>query len=163
MNNKTNIKKQQVAEYAINNRECLYRLAYSYVKNTEDALDIVQDSIYKAISSVDSLNELSYVKTWFYRIIVNTSLDLLRKQKKIVPVDDEVLSTLDLGAVDNYQNLDLKKSLDSLPSNYRSVIILRYFEDLKIQEVAEVVGENVNTVKTRLYKALETLKIRMEE
>ena len=58
-----------------------YRLAYSYVKNADDALDILQESIYKAISSIESLKDSSYIKTWFYKIIVNTSLDFLEKER----------------------------------------------------------------------------------
>ena len=57
-------------------------LAYSYVKNIDDALDVVQESIYKAFHLVDSLKRFWLYKTWFYRIIVNVSLDLLRKRKR---------------------------------------------------------------------------------
>lgn len=70
----------QIADYVIRYKENIYRLAFSYVKNAEDALDIVQESIYKAISSKDSLENTDYIKTWFYRIVVNTSIDFLRKK-----------------------------------------------------------------------------------
>lgn len=154
---------KQIADYVINNKEMHYRLAYSYVKNVDDALDIVQESIYKAFSSINSLKNPSYIKTWFYRIIVNTSLDFLRKQKKLVVVDEEAISSYDSGSEDVYENIDLQKSMKDLPHNYRSVIVLRYFEDLTIKEVAEILGENVNTIKTRLYKSLEMLRIKMED
>jgi len=61
---------EQIAEYAVKHKENFYRLAYSYVKNADDALDIVQESVYKAISSMDSLKNPDYLKTWFYRIVV---------------------------------------------------------------------------------------------
>lgn len=154
---------KQIADYVINNKDMHYRLAYSYVKNVDDALDIVQESIYKAFSSINSLENPSYIKTWFYRIIVNTSLDFLRKQKKLVVVDEEAISSYDSGSEDIYENIDLQKSMEDLPHNYRSVIVLRYFEDLTIKEVAEILGENVNTIKTRLYKSLEMLRIKMED
>lgn len=153
---------KHIADYVVTHKESHYRLAYSYVKNVEDALDIVQESIYKAISSMDSLKSPSYIKTWFYRIIVNTSLDFLRKQKKTVPVDEETLSGYDLGRVDEYTDIDLQRALEELPFNHRSIIVLRYFEDLKLEEIAEILNENVNTVKTRLYKSLEKLRIKME-
>jgi RNA polymerase sigma-70 factor (ECF subfamily) len=152
---------KQFSDYVIKYKENHYRLAYSYVHNADDALDIVQESIYKAIASIDSLKNPDYMKTWFYRILVNTSIDLIRKQKKAVIVDEEILSSYDSGAVDNYQDIDLQRALDSLPDNYRNAIVLRYFEDLKIEEVAEILNENVNTVKTRLYKSLEMLRIKM--
>jgi RNA polymerase sigma-70 factor (ECF subfamily) len=155
--------KKQIAEYVIANKEVYYRLAYSYVRNTNDALDIVQESIFKALSSIASLKEPSYIKTWFYRIVVNTSLDFLRKQKKLVIVEEETLCSLDFGDIDDYQDIDLQTALDALPDNYRSIVILKYFEDLKLEEIAEILNENVNTVKTRLYKSLKVLRMKIEE
>jgi RNA polymerase sigma-70 factor (ECF subfamily) len=100
--------KEQIAEYVVKYKDNHYRLAYSYVKNADDALDIVQESIYKAISYMDTLKDPSYLKTWFYRIVVNTSLDFLRKRKKELVVDEEALSEYDSGAVDDYQDIDLQ-------------------------------------------------------
>ncbi|WML34489.1 RNA polymerase sigma factor [Clostridium sp. OS1-26] len=149
-----------IADYIIENKENHYRLAYSYVKNVDNALDIVQESILKAFSSIDSLKSSDYIKTWFYRIIVNTSLDFLRKQKRIV-LDEEIISQYDSGVIDEYQDIDLKEALDELPDKYRNVIVLRYFEDLKIEEIAEILEENISTIKTRLYTALKKLHIKM--
>ena len=155
--------KKQIADHVISNKENYYRLAYSYVKNPEDALDILQEAIYKALSSLSTLKEIRHMKAWFYRIVVNTSLDFLRKQKKLVFVEEEVLSSLDAGASDAYEDLDLQAALDALPDNYRTIVILRYFEDLKLDEIAEILDENVNTIKTRLYQALKKLRIKVEE
>lgn len=152
-----------LSEQILNYKEKYYRLAYSYVKNTDDALDIVQESIYKAITSLDKIQNPEYIKTWFYRIVINTSLDFLRKQKKIVIADAGTLEFYSPGANDNYKDLDLQKALDNLPPNYRSIIVLRYFEDLKIEEIADILELNVNTVKTRLYSALKKLRLNMEE
>ena len=160
--NKANME-EEITDHLIKFKDSHYRLAYSYTKNPDDALDIVQESIYKAFSSMDSLKNISYIKTWFYRILVNTAIDFLRKRKRLVVVDDEVLVSLDAGKMDNYENIDLRLALENLPDNYRSIIILRYFEDLKLEEIAEVLNENVNTVKTRLYSGLKQLRIKMED
>lgn len=152
---------KEIENHVIGNKEKFYRLAYSYVKNPDYALDIVHESILKAFSSIDSLKNNEYIKTWFYRIVVNTSIDFLRKQKHITFVDEETLSIYDTGKLDKYEDIDLKKALDDLPKNYRIIIILRYFEDLKLDEIAEILNENVNTIKTRLYKSLEILRIKM--
>jgi RNA polymerase sigma-70 factor (ECF subfamily) len=154
---------KQIEEYIIKNKENHYRLAFSYVKNVDDALDIVQESIYKAISTADTLKSPEYLKTWFYRIVVNTSIDLLRKRKKVVLVHDEALSIFDGCSIDDYQDVDLQKALEDLPIQYRSVIVLRFFEDFKIDEIAVILDENVNTIKTRLYKALKILRIQMDD
>lgn len=145
------------------NKENIYRLAYSYVKNKEDALDVVQESIYKALSSIGLLKNPESVKSWLFRIVVTTSLDFLRKHKRVQPIDEEVLDFFIPGAEDVYPDIDLERSLDDLPLKYRNVIVLRYIEDLKIEEVAEVLNENVNTVKTRLYQALQLLRVNMQE
>lgn len=152
-----------VIDYILENKESCYRLAYSYVKNVDDALDIVQESTYKAVTSLNSLKEPKYIKTWFYRIIVNTSLDFLRKQKKVDIVSEEILDVYSHGVDDVYENIDLQRELDNLPPNYRIIVILRYFEDLKIEEIADILKENTNTVKTRLYSALKKLRISMKD
>lgn len=154
---------KQLEDYIIKNKELFYRLAYSYVKNVDDALDVVQESIYKAFSSIDSLKNFNYIKTWFYRIIVNVSLDFLRKRKREIVTDEEFLFNDDTGTVDNYADMDLQKSLETLPENYRNIIVLRFFEDLKLEEIAEILDENINTIKTRLYKALEMLRLSMDD
>lgn len=159
---KDNLEKQ-IVDYVIKNKESHYRLAFSYVKNTDDALDIVQESICKAISTLDTLKTPSYLKTWFYRILVNTSIDFLRKRKKLMVVDDITASNFNLSKVDDYEDIDLQRALEELPVQYRSVVVLRFFEDLKIEEIAVILDENVNTIKTRLYKALELLRIKMND
>ncbi|WP_409174531.1 RNA polymerase sigma factor [Brevibacillus fortis] len=145
------------------NKQNVYQLAFSYVKNADNALDIVQDSIHKALSSSQTLKSEGSLKAWFYRIVVNTSLDFLRKQKRIQLVDDKVLELHSPISEDAYHDIDLEKALEELPNAYRTVVILRYFEDLKIEEIAEVMNENINTIKTRLYQALRKLRIQMSD
>ncbi|MDF2590765.1 MAG: polymerase, sigma-24 subunit, subfamily [Clostridia bacterium] len=149
-------------DFIIQNKESHYRLAYSYTKNKEDALDIVQESILKALNSVDSLANAEHIKTWFYRILVNTSLDVLRKKGKLSYVEDIVLEMNSEEKVDIYENFDLQNAMDNLPHHYRLIISFRYFEDLKLEEIAAILGENLNTVKTQLYAGLKRLRIEME-
>ncbi|WP_433596479.1 sigma-70 family RNA polymerase sigma factor [Lysinibacillus xylanilyticus] len=152
-----------ITDFVMQNQEKYYRVAYQYVRNREDALDVVHDAIKKAYSNMNSLKNPEYIRTWFYRIVVNTALDLLRKKKKNIVIDDEILSNLDTGMMDKYEDVDLNNSLNALPEQYRSVIILRYIEDLKLDDIAEILNENLSTVKRRLYKALQILRIDMIE
>ncbi|WP_339224102.1 sigma-70 family RNA polymerase sigma factor [Paenibacillus sp. FSL H8-0332] len=159
-----NRKTEKILTHCITeHKENVYRLAYSYVKNKDDALDIVQDSIYKAMTNLELLKNPDAVKSWFYRIVVNTALDFLRRNKKVQAMDHEMIETYSPGAEDTYMDIDLKRTLESLPDKYKSVIILRYFEDMKIEEVAAVLDENVNTIKTRLYQAHQLLRIKMND
>lgn len=150
-------------ENIIDNKEKYYRLAFSYVKNADDALDILQESIYKAFTGIGKIQSPEYIKTWFYRIVVNTSIDFLRKNKKAFAVEADILENYIKAEEDIYKDIDLHRAIETLKPDYKSIIILRYFEDLKIEEVADILGENVNTIKTRLYRALKLLKVQMEE
>ena len=152
---------QTLAEYIIANQESYYRLAYSYVKNKDDALDIVHESICKAMASRRTPARAEEIKPWFYRIVINSALDFLRKNKRVDLPGDDFLER-EGTTTDEYPDPDLQMALDSLPLHYRNVIILRYFEDLKLEDIAVILGENVNTVKTRLYSALKKLRLQLE-
>lgn len=153
----------QVERFLIENQNAHYRLAYSYVKNKENALDIIQESIYKALQSIDRLDEIKYLKTWFYRILVNTSIDFIRKHQRMTVMDDEILDGYLPKTEDEQTDMDLLDALNSLTAKEKSLIILRFFEDLKIDEVAAVLEENVNTTKTKLYRTLKKLRLEIGE
>ncbi|EJA6702714.1 sigma-70 family RNA polymerase sigma factor [Clostridioides difficile] len=156
------LKRTKVEKYIIDNKDSFYRIAYSYTKNEEDALDVVQEAMYKALYSVENIKEVNYIKTWFYKILVRTSIDFIRKNRKYNNMTDIDLID-ETGEYDKYTDLDLRRALEELPIEYKSIIILRFFEDLKIEEVAIILDENVNTIKTRLYTALKKLKLKIEE
>ena len=145
----------------LDNIDQYYRLAYCYTKNRQDANDIVQESLYKALRHQSGRTNPDAVKTWFYRIVVNTSLDYLKKEKKLVHLDD--LQWNALPADEPADTLGLREAVQSLPFPYQTVIVLRYFEDLKINEIAQILNENENTIKTRIYSALKKLRIQLEE
>ncbi|MER2047439.1 MAG: sigma-70 family RNA polymerase sigma factor [Solibacillus sp.] len=138
----------------------LYLLAYSYTKNEQDALDVVQDSIQKGWLALEKLTNRDQMKSWFYTILVRTAIDLLRKQKRVELIGDD--SLLLLSEEDSYLNLDLQQALHRLPLKLREVVVLRYFEDLKIEDVAHILTIPLSTAKSRLYRALKLLKIELE-
>lgn len=156
------LKRKKVEKYLIENREYYYRLAYSYVKNEADSLDIIQESIIKALTSIESLKEIEKVKSWFYKIVIRTSIDYIRKNKKYNDMVD-ISEIINNGKSDQYKDLDLYKALDELDETYKTIIILRYSEDMKINDIADILDENPNTVKTRLYAGLKKLKIDIGE
>ncbi|PKM49267.1 MAG: RNA polymerase subunit sigma-70 [Firmicutes bacterium HGW-Firmicutes-7] len=149
-------------QYLIENREAHYRMAFSYTKNKEDALDVVQDSIEKALRAYKRKDKPNHLKSWYYRILINTAIDCTRRNKRIVLMEQEKMAYF-LEKEDQYMNFDLKTAMEKLPNAYKTIIVLRYFEDLKISDIAEILNENVNTIKTRLYKGLKILKIELKE
>ena len=139
--------------------DSLYRLAYTYVKNESDAMDIVQESAYKAIKHSSSIKNKAYIKTWLWRIVINTSLELLRQKQR-------ELSTCTLeeeGAEDTYLDFDTLDALNILNEKERAVIILRFFEGQKLQEIANALEENISTTKSILYRSLKKLKAKLSE
>jgi len=151
---------EQLTEYVQRNQDRLYRLAYSYVFDEQDALDIVQSAILKALRA-RPLRQPRYLRTWMYRIVVNTALDWLRSRKRLVSASDEYLEGLSAVA-DNPGDPDLQAAFALLPAEYRAIVVLRFFEELRVSEIAQITGLNVNTVKTRLYRALQLMRVEME-
>lgn len=148
----------QTEKILIDQYERFYRLAYSYVHNEADALDVVQESAYKAITQCKNLKDTEKLLPWLCRIVVNTSLDLLRSQVKEQPTEE----LPETATVDKYEEFDLKEALNRLEPKNCTIIILRYFEDMKIEDIALVVDENVNTVKARLYRSLKKLRVQLD-
>lgn len=150
---------QQVEELIFDSYESMYRLAYSYVRNEDDAMDIVQESVYKAIKGASAVKEPDYLKTWLFRIVIHTSIDSIRKNKKEVSCQE----SFEPSAWDTYTDFDTIEALDVLNERERAVIVLHFFEDRTLPEVAKILDLNVNTAKTTLYRSLKKLKIKLTE
>ena len=138
-----------------------YRLAYSYVHNEADANDIVQNGAYKALRSSHTLKKAEYAETWIYRIMLNECFQYLKHPKFLSyeAIWEENKIEAEMGfAEDCYRNIDLQRALDTLSNQDRAVVILKYFEDKKLEEIAEILDENLNTIKSRLYRSIKKLR-----
>lgn len=140
-------------EYAM-----FYRIAFSYVRSEADAQDIVQESAYKAIYHANKLKKPEYAKTWICRIVINEAVSFLRKRKK----EQAEPMLADMADREREDMTDLRTALEKLAPEEKSVIILRFFEDMKLDEIAAVCQESVSTVKSRLYRTLKKLKLDLE-
>lgn len=156
-------REEALTQLILQEKEHFYRLAYSYVKNEQDALDVVQDSIHKALRAVHRLEREANLRSWYIRIIINTAIDKLRKQKREVLIDQNVLESIAPSSTDRYKNMDLEYVLEKLSPKYRIVIVLKYFEDLTLREIAEALEISENTAKTRLYRGLNLLRDMLKE
>lgn len=142
-------------EYVREHQQDFYRLAYGYVMEREEALDIVQNAICKALIKLSSLHHLEYMKTWFYRILINECISSLRKKKPVTlfaePEDCPQEGNME-------EKIALYDAVSQLPPKLKTVIMLRFYEDLKLREIAGVLNKKESTVKTWLYQALKDLK-----
>lgn len=157
-------REEALADYVRKNQNRFYRLAYSFMHNSDDAMDVVQDAVVKAFEKQDTLKDIETLQTWFYRILVNTSIDSLRRRKRVVYTD--AVPEQEDGASQESQVLDavaLYAALDKLPEEMKLVVILRFFEDMKLSEIADVTGAALSTVKNRLYRALALLRLDMAD
>ena len=141
-----------IVTHIVENQEKFYRLAFSYVKNKDDALD-----------HYESLRNEEAVKTWFYRILVNESVHFLNRRKR------EVLSGEDYDEQIPYYEKryeaegDLEAQIDRLEEDVQKIIRLRFYEELSLKEISQIMELNLNTVKAKLYRGLKLLKQIVQE
>lgn len=156
--------KETLINYIKENEDKFYRIAFSYSKNEDAALDIVQEVIVKSLNHINKLKNEEYVKTWFYRILINECLQYIKKNKRIITYESqEIENKIEWNDDISINGIDMYKYIQNLNKKLRTVIILRYFEDMKIEEIAKITKTNISTVKSRLYKALEILKNSIED
>ena len=134
-----------LVSYIVENQNKFYRVAYSYARNQEDALDIVQNAVCKALESYKNIRNADAVKTWFYRILINPQKEEAYYEKSYEQQDD------------------IKEELDRLEEDIQTIIRLRFFEELSLNEISEITGLNLNTVKTKLYRGLKLLRENIQE
>lgn len=148
-------KEALVQECLIANYEKYYRIAYSYTFQEQDALDIVQEGAYRAILKSSSLKNPVYVDTWICRIVMNEAVRFLEKYRGRTEPMEQVPEE---GAEDERKDLDLQNALLKLSEEERRIVVLRYFEEEKLENIAAAMDLKVSTVKSRLYRAVEKLK-----
>jgi RNA polymerase sigma-70 factor, ECF subfamily len=155
--------------------DSLYNTAYRMTRSAEDAEDLVQETFFKAYKYYDKFEEGTNLKAWLFKILKNTFINNYRKRKleprsvdfaeiedsfeRIVrrdsseqPADPE--SEFFAGVLDD----DVKKALESLPYDYRMVVILADLEDFSYKEIAEILDCPVGTVMSRLYRGRKLLE-----
>lgn len=138
----------------------LSALAYSYVKNAEEAKDIVQNVFVSAFMNWDKFRGDSSVKTWLYRMTINKCKDYLKSSrfKRLIFMDKQIESPdLEYSAYQNMIDKELssviKSSLFKLKVKHREVIFMRYYQDLSVKEIASILGIPEASVHSRLRRA----------
>lgn len=152
----------QLTEYITENQSKFYRLAYSYLNNQEAALDAVQNAVCKALENYRSIRNPEYLKTWFYRILINESLAYRKKYRRELPLEEEFIREDFYYQKEFDEGMDLYEKVNRLPDKYKTIIVLHYYEDMTLKEIADITGINLNTVKTRLYAGIRGLQKSMK-
>lgn len=154
---------EKLIQYIVQNQERFYRVAYSYTRHQEDALDVVQSAVCKALEAYESIKNEDALKTWFYRILINECLMVLKKRKRLLLTDGGTKREEVYYEKGYEQDDGMENELDRLETDVQGIIKLRFFEELSLKEISCITGMNLNTVKTKLYRGLKQLKENIQE
>lgn len=154
----------------------VYQICYRMLGNAQEAEDIAQEAFIRAFVNIDSYDEEKKFSTWLYRIATNLTIDRLRKKKPDYYLDAEVKGTEGLTMYsqlaaeqalpeEEVESLELQsyiqKEIMALPPKYRSVIALRYLDEMPLSEISDILNIPIGTVKTRIHRGREALRKRL--
>ena len=140
-----------------NNKEYLYKMAFLYVKDEQDALEVIHETVYRAFLNIEKLKKAKFFNTWITKILINVSIDFLKKKGKNEMLDESTPIIKEKCEISTEEKLDLYNAIDLLNDNYKTVIIMMYFNDMKIKDISKVMEIPENTVKTYLRRAKQAL------
>lgn len=140
----------------------LYKTAFLYVKNEQDALDAVQNCVMKGMVAIEKLREPAFFKTWLTKILIN---NIYREKEKSVPIIslEEYQEKATESTCSMEERIDLYQAVDLLRPVYKTVIILYFFSGMKIKEIAEIMDIPEGTVKGYMARAKKELKQSLQE
>ena len=136
----------------------LYKTALLYLGSEALALDAVDEAVYKGLCNHWRLRQPEYFNTWMTRILINECHNEMRRQKRFQSLD-----SIPEEASEDYDALPLKEAIHNLPKELKEVVILRYFTGYTLAETAKTLKIPQGTAATRQRKALQLLKLALEE
>lgn len=148
--------------------ERVYNYALRMTRNSNDAMDLMQDVFLTVFRSLPNYRGDSAFNTWLFRIIANRTTDFYRKQQRQPGMDSVDVDTLSAtgGPMESFSHLQrnqaIKALLDQLPGEQRIVVELKFFQHFTFEEIAGQLGLSPNTIKSRLYAAMKKLKTALE-
>lgn len=157
--------KNQLEKYFKKYYGVCYRVAFTLVKNHADAEDIVQEVLIRLLTYNPEFREEEHEKAWIIRTSLNLSKDLLKSKWNKSTVGMEAVPEAERVCFQTpyMENDDTLFQVLELPERYRNCLYLFYYEDYSIREIAEILEESENTVKTNLRRGREALKQKLQE
>ena len=149
--------------------DMVYRIAVNETGSREDAQDIFQEVFLRLVCYRDRIENEEHLKAWLIRVTINCAKKQKRSfwNRKVSSVEESEKEQSDQKAANAYETIEnadspVSRAVRELPEKYRSVVYLFYYEELSIAQIGKLLGEKESTVKSRLYRARETLKIRLK-
>ncbi|MEF2097016.1 sigma-70 family RNA polymerase sigma factor [Bacillus sp. CFBP9009] len=143
--------------------EDIYRMAYVYVKNESEALDVVQEVAYRSFKKIETLKNPEYFKTWLIKIAITCSIDLVRKNKNVIQLKPEYDECIIFEDEDIPLSITLQELLDQLNEDEKSIVILKFYEGYSFKEIADLLNMPIGSAKSVLYRALGKLRKQFKE
>lgn len=135
-------------------KESLYRTAYAFLKTEHDAVEAVQEVTVRAYKKIHTVREPKYIKTWLIRIMMNYCQDELKKRQRFISSEQLQESRTS----ESFTHLEIEEAIASLNETEQRLVHYKYFQDIKIKEIAVIENIPEGTVKSRLHKTLKTLR-----
>ena len=140
-------------------RESMLKVAWGFFSNQEDVADAMSETVLTCYEKVSSLRQDAYFKTWMIRILINNCKDILRKQKRYVPVEE---MPEEAGKNSRGEMLEFQELVEPLGEQDRSIFTLYYVYGMKAKEIAAYMNMKENTVLSRLKRGREALRNEMD-
>ncbi|MBM7662735.1 RNA polymerase sigma-70 factor (ECF subfamily) [Bacillus mesophilus] len=143
--------------------EDIYRMAYVYVKNEGDALDVVQEVAYRSFKKIGTLQKPEYFKSWLVKIAITCSIDLIKKNNKVVQLNPEFEEYIGVEDQDVSLSITLHEVMNQLNAEEKSIVLLKYYEGYSFKEISNSLEMPLGTTKSILYRALGKLRTKLKE
>ena len=151
--------KEALVQLIMAEKQAYYKLAYVYMKNSEDAMDAMEDMILILYENIDRLKNENSFYSWSNTILVNCCKSSLKKKSKVVFLENLQEEKLHYPVEEKDEQLRLEKHLGELNPKQQEAIRLRYFMDMDYQSIAELLKIPLGTVKSRISVGLNKLKV----
>ncbi len=155
----------------------LFHMSYRMLYSKQEAEDVVQDTFLRVYRNLDRFDPALKFSTWIYRIATNLCIDRLRRRKPSYSLDAE---SSDHEGLDGYSMMPsdhktpesemiitdtqriIREAMESLPPKYKTIMMLRYMQDLSLQEIGDIINMPVTTIKTRVHRGRDLLRKKLE-
>ena len=161
----TNEKYELTVACITTNQDSIYRLAYSYTKDRDKAFDIVQNTVLRALENYERVKDSASLRSWLFRIAVNEANRYVVKNQREIPTESSDMpeETYIEKAYERGDESAVYEAVTRLPEDMKTVVILRYFEEMELKEISEATGAPLSTVKSRLYAAHRRIERMLKE
>lgn len=154
----------------------IYRVALSYLRDPDDALDVVQETFVKAFQNASRWDARAEVGSWLTRIGINQAIDRYRRARRRRQTEEPLGDGADRdprwsdgapsperAAMGRETGARIARALRVLPERQRAIVVLRHYDDMSLDEIADTLGLSLGTVKSSLHRALHRLRDRLRE